>query len=254
MANPFSTGLAADVNFGDGQSEQVNLSSADLGGGLVVGQAAVFHVYSVPGSGTISFQVTVTIASRPECVTTVNFDLFRCPEEPPPQCPVDQIALRIIDASGTDVTAQVEAGECLPPGRYVVRAEIVPAGSTTTFTWRVDGFAAAVGQRDVVAINGPQLTINPTTFRSVSVIAADCASDGIDLRPCEQVCCPDLTRPTASCLSRCPPSTTSTLTAIGTNIECAEAFAWEFGDGTTAVPPAQLQRIPIPVSADSTRP
>jgi hypothetical protein len=141
----------------------------------------------------------------------------------------------VFDANGTDVTARIEDGECLPPGRYVVRAGIVPAGATTAFAWSVDGFPAAVGQRDVVAINGPQLTINlATAFRSVSVIAAGCATDGIDLRPCEELCCPDLTGLAGSCLPRCPPSTTSTLTATGTDIECAEAFDWEFGDGTTA--------------------
>lgn len=233
VANPFAA--AATVDYGDGQSEQINFSQVDLGGGLVIGQAAASHTYSVPGTGTTTFQVTVTIAGRPECVTTVDVEVPTCRAEPPPgQCPVNQVTLRVINSNGTDVTAQVQSGECLPPGRYLVRADIVPAGATTLFAWGVDGFAAAVGQRGVVAINGPQLTIDLTTFRSVSVIAAGCASDGVDLRPCEEVCCPDLTGLTASCLPRCPPSTTSTLTATGTNIECAEVFAWEFGDGTTA--------------------
>jgi hypothetical protein len=241
VVNPFSPGLAAEVNFGDGQSEQVTVSSVVLAGGLVIGQAGVFHAYSVPGSGATSgsttFQVTVTIAGRPDCITTVSLDLANCPAPlppPPGDCPVDQIALRVVDANGTDVTSRLEAGDCLLPGVYVVLAEIVPAGSTNAFSWRVDGFPAAVGQRDVVAVNGPQLTLRPTAFRSVSVIAAACASDGIDLRPCEPVCCPDLTDLTASCLSRCPPSTTSTFTAVGTSIDCAETFAWEFGDGTSA--------------------
>src|SRR5207244_12795572 len=51
----------------------------------------------------------------------------------------------------------------------------------------------------------------------------------------DKVCCPDLTGLTASCMPRCPPSTTATLTATGTDIECAEAFDWDFGDGTAVV-------------------
>ncbi len=238
VVNPFSSGLVAEVSFGDGQSEQVSVSALDLGGGLVIGQAAVFHAYSVPGTGTTTVQVSVTIAGRRDCITTVNLDLANCPAPPPPpppdDCPVDRIRLRVVDASGTDVTPLVEAGDCLAPGLYDVRAVIVPAGATSVFSWRVDGIAAAVGQRDVVAVNGPELTLRLTAFRSVSVIAAACASDGIDLRPCESVCCPDLSGLSAGCLSRCPPSTTATLTASGTEIDCAEAFAWEFGDGTTA--------------------
>jgi PKD domain len=237
VVNPYAPGLVAEVNFGDGQSEQVTVSSVDLGDGLVIGQSAVFHTYSVPGSGptggSTTFLVTVTIAGRRDCITTVSLDLANCPP-PPNGCPVDQIALRVLDASGTDVTSRVEAGDCLPPGVYRLRAEIVPPGSTSAFSWRVDGVAAAVGQRDVVAVNGPQLTLSPTAFRSVSVIAAACASDGIDLRPCEPACCPELTDLTASCLSRCPPSTTSTFNALGTDIDCADSFSWEFGDGTTA--------------------
>jgi hypothetical protein len=242
VANPFSTGLAADVDFGDGTaSETVNFTSLDVGGGIVLGQAAAIHTYSVPGTGTTTFQATVTIAGRQDCVTgPVDVPVDTCPTTPPGTtppgtCPVEQITLEVVDRNGNSVTAQIEAGTCLPPGRYVVRAHIVPAGSTTSFAWRVDGFVAAVGQRGVVAITGARLTIDLTTsFRSVSVIAAGCASDGVDLRPCKPPCCPHLTGLSASCLPRCPPSTTATLTATGTDIQCAEAFDWEFGDGTTS--------------------
>lgn len=239
VANPFSTGLQADVDFGDGTVGTVDFVSMDLGGGIVIGSGTAAHNYSVPGSGQASFHVTVTIAGRPECVTTIDIPLDRCPASTPPpppgRCPVERITLRVFDASGADVTARLEDGACLPPGRYVVRAEIVPAGATTAFAWAVGGVAAAVGQRGVVAINGARLTIELTTaFRSVSVIAAGCASDGVDLRPCKEVCCPELSGLTATCLPRCPPSTTTTLTATGTDIDCAEAFDWEFGDGATA--------------------
>jgi hypothetical protein len=242
VANPFTTGLTADVDFGDGTaSETVNFTSLDVGGGIVIGQAAANHTYSVPGTGTTTFHATVTIAGRPDCVTSVDVPVDTCPATPPPgttppsTCPVDQITLEVLDPNGNSVTAQIEAGTCLPPGRYVVRANIVPAGSTTSFAWRVDGNVAAVGQRGVIAITGARLTIDLTTsFRSVSVIAAGCASDGVDLRPCKPPCCPDLTGLTASCLPRCPPSTTATLTATGPDIQCAEAFDWEFGDGTTS--------------------
>lgn len=234
VANPFTSGLAAEVDFGDGtQSEAVTFASLDLGGGTVIGQAAAGHAYSVPGTGTATFQALVAIVGRPECGTQpVDIPVGRCPERP---CPVDQVTLEVADASGTPVTGQAEAGACLPPGRYVVRANVVPAGATNVFAWSVDGIAAAVGQRGVVAIAGAQLTIDLTTsLRSVSVIAASCASDGIDLRPCEELCCPDLSGLSASCMPRCPASTTSTLTATGTDIECAEVFAWEFGDGASA--------------------
>ena len=210
----------------------------DLGGELVIGQAAAGHPYSVPGTGATAFQVTVTVVGRPECVTTVDVEIDNCPSapsEPPEECPVEQVTLRVADSNGIDVTPRIEAGECLSPGQYVVRADIVPAGATTAFAWRVDGFAATIGQTGVVAITGAQLTIDLTTsFQSVSVIAARCASDGVDLRPCEKACCPDLTGLSASCMPRCPPSTTVTLTATGSDLECAEAFDWEFGDGTTS--------------------
>jgi hypothetical protein len=237
-ANPFSAGLSADVDFGDGTSETVDFSVVP---GTNIGIAPAVHNYSAPATGTVTFHVTVTIAGRPDCVTTAEVDVGACPAAPPgpgqgQPCPVDQIRLRVTNSNNTDVTAQIEDGACLPPGRYRVRAQIVPAGATTAFAWRVDGIAAAVGQRGVVAIAGAQLTIDLTTaFRSVSVIAAGCASDGVDLRPCEKVCCPDLTGLTASCMPRCPPSTTATLTATGTDIECAEAFDWDFGDGTAIV-------------------
>jgi hypothetical protein len=110
----------------------------------------------------------------------------------------------------------------------------VPAGATNTFIWSVDGQAAEVGERDVVSIDGDELTIQLNTeFRSVSVIAAGCASDGIDLRPCRRICCPSLTGLTTSCMSRCPRSTTVTLEATGVDLHCAEVFQWDFGDGTT---------------------
>ena len=242
VANPFSSGMQADVDFGDGSTDTVDFVSVDLGGGLVIGSGPASHNYSVPGSGTTSFHVTVTIAGRPECVTEIDISVDRCPAAPPPppppppgRCPVEEVRLRVFDSTGTDVTRRIEQGQCLPPGRYVVRARIVPAGATTAFTWNVDGQAAVVGQRGVTAINGAQLTIElATAFRSVSVIAAGCASDGVDLRPCEELCCPDLTGLGATCLPRCPPSTTTTLTATGTDVECAEAFDWEFGDGATA--------------------
>ncbi len=238
LADPFTSGLAADVDFGDGSpNETVSFTSVTVAG-TAIGMTSVVHTYSVPGTGATTFQVTVTIAGRVECVTRVDVPIDRCrvPDKQPPQgCPVDQLTLQLFDANGTDVTAQAEAGECLPPGRYVVRSNVVPAGVTDLFNWWVDGIAAAVGQLDVVAIADEQLTIDlATEFRSVSVVAASCASDGIDLRPCPKPCCPDLSGVTASCLPRCPPSTNSTLTATGTDIECAEVFAWEFGDGTTA--------------------
>lgn len=135
VANPFSTGLQADVDFGDGTVGTVDFVSMDLGGGIVIGSGTAAHNYSVPGSGQASFHVTVTIAGRPECVTTIDIPLDRCPASTPPpppgRCPVERITLRVFDASGADVTARLEDGACLPPGRYVVRAEIVPAGATT---------------------------------------------------------------------------------------------------------------------------
>jgi hypothetical protein len=235
VATPPSTGLAADVDFGDGDSAHVDFTTV---AGSSIG--TVVHNYSVPGNGQASFHVTVTITGRAECVTEIDVPVDRCPapQPPPPptdRCPVDRIRVRVFDSTGTDVTPRIEQGVCLPPGRYIVRASIQPAGATTAFAWDVDGESAVVGERGVTAINGPQLTIELTTaFRSISVIAAGCRSDGVDLRPCEEVCCPDLTGLSATCLPRCPPSTTTTLTATGTDIECAEAFDWEFGDGTTA--------------------
>jgi hypothetical protein len=242
VANPFSAGLAADVDFGDGTpSDHIVFSALDLGGGVVLGQAAATHNYAAPGSGATNFQVVVIITGREECATTVDISVPACPGQPPGKCPVEQVTLVVEDASGNPVTAQLEAGGCLAPGRYVIRAVIVPPGATTAFLWSVDGFAAVIGQRGVVAITGAQLTIDLTTFRSVSVIAAGCASDGVDLRPCEEACCPELSGLSATCMPRCPPSTTVTLTANGTDLECAEVFAWEFGDGTsseTGVPAA----------------
>lgn len=162
VANPFSTGLAADVDFGDGTSiEPAVFSAVNIGGGTVIGSAAAVHNYSVPGTGTTTFHVTVTIAGRPECKTEIDVPVDACPAQPPPppppppgRCPVDRITLRVLNSAGTDITARLEDGTCLAPGRYVVRADILPTGATTAFAWRVDGIAAAVGQRGVVAISG----------------------------------------------------------------------------------------------------
>jgi hypothetical protein len=233
VANPLSGGLAADVDFGDGSStEPVSFAAVPQ---TTVGSAATGHSYAAPATGTSTFQITVTIHGRPECVTTADVTVDACPAAPPPgRCPVDQVTL-VVDSNGTDVTAQVANGQCLPPGRYRVRAHIVPPHATTAFTWNVDGSAAVVGHRGVVAIQGAQLTIDLTTqSRSISVIAAGCASNGVDLHPCKPPCCPDLTGLTASCMPRCPPSTSVTLTATGTDMRCAEAFDWEFGDGAVA--------------------
>ena len=67
-ANPFSAGLAADVDFGDGTAtESVNFSVVP---GTNIGIASAVHNYSAPATGTATFPVTVTIAGRPDCVTT----------------------------------------------------------------------------------------------------------------------------------------------------------------------------------------
>lgn len=141
----------------------------------MIGQAAANHEYSVPGDDTITFTITISVVGRPEC-------------------PVDQVTLIVLDENGTDVTEQAE-NDCLPPGTYVIRAVIVPPDATDTFVWSVDGEAAEVGERDVVSIDGDELTIQLSNeFRSVSVIAAGCATDGIDLRLCPDVipCCIDV--------------------------------------------------------------
>src|SRR5262249_20523091 len=174
VANPFSSGLAADVDFGDGNSTgPVNFVSVDLGNGIVIGSASVPHDYAAPASGSTDFQVTVTIDGRPECKTTATVTVNFCPAAPPPgRCPVGQVTLTVIDSNNNDVTDHIEKGKCLPPGRYRVRAHIVPPHATDAFTWSVDG-AAAAGQSDVVAIHGAQLTIElGATSHSVSVIAA----------------------------------------------------------------------------------
>jgi hypothetical protein len=193
------------------------------------------HVYE-PGDQpqTITVRFSTSTGPSAACVAEQTFSLEPCPGKPPGRCPVDQVKLEVADSNGIDVTGRIEEGECLAPGRYVVRVRISPPGATGDFAWRVDGFAAAIGQRDVVATDGARLTLDLTAFRSVSVIAASCASDGIDLRPCKPPCCPDLDGLSSSCMSRCPPSTIVTLTATGSDLECAEVFAWEFGDGTSA--------------------
>ena len=239
VVNPPAQGLSAEVDFGDGSTEIVSIDSIDVGGGIVIAIATVNHDYSVPGNGTITFTITVSIVGRPECQETLDVTLDQCPDDgpppppPPPRCPVERVTLIVLDENGTNVTTLAE-GDCLPPGTYEVRAVIEPSGATDTFLWRVDGESAEVGERDVVSIDGDELTIQlNTSFRSVSVIAAGCASDGIDLRPCEPLCCPNLTGLTASCMPRCPRSTTVTLQATGDDLECAEVFQWDFGDGTT---------------------
>jgi hypothetical protein len=175
----------ASVDFGDGSAqESVNLQQVNVQG-TTIGTGAASHNYTAPNAGSTTFQATVTIAGRPECFAVIDVAIAACPQGPPPNCP-RRVKLRIEDANGVDVTEQVEDGQCLPPGRYWVRATTEPLGVPATFIWNVDGANAQVGQRDVVAITGDRLTIElGTTFRSVSVIVAGCdMSDGIDLRPC----------------------------------------------------------------------
>lgn len=235
VANPFSAGLAADLDFGDGSPiSSVVFSELNVGGGVIIGQAAASHTYAAPGPGATDVQVVVAITGLAECTTTVDISVSACPGRPPGECPVERVTLEVEDPNGNSVADQLEDGGCLAPGQYVVRAVVVPPGAAAAFAWSVDGFPAIVGQNGVVAINGARLTIDLAAFRSVSVIAAGCASDGVDLRPCEEECCPDLDGLQSTCMTRCPPSTTVTLTATGSDLECAEVFAWEFGDGTTS--------------------
>ena len=217
-------------NFGDGTP----LTAPATGSGTFTQD----HSYAPDDT----YFVNLIIVDPPGCTATpdpIDVDVDPCPgQQPPPPppttCPVEQVTVIVEDSSGVPVTDQLADGGCVPPGRYVVRAEIRPAGSTNVFIWSVDGSSAVVGQRGVVAINGRRLTIDLSTSRTVSVIAGSCQSGSIELRPCDPLCCPDLGAVTASCMPRCPPSTTVTLTAVGTDLECAEAFDWEFGDGATA--------------------
>jgi hypothetical protein len=152
--------------------------------------------FSIPPSGSFSYPAgdtyvaTLFLLSPASCVgdsIQVDVEVEACG---PDECPVSRVELVVEDANGTNVTTQLQEDGCLPTGQYVVSAVVEPPGATSDFSWSVGGVAAAVPQRGVVAINGRQLTIDLTLFRSVSVIAAGCASDGIDLRPCGGTTCP----------------------------------------------------------------
>jgi hypothetical protein len=225
---PFVPGLNISIDFGDGTSETVAIQEGLTVAGVILGQAAVVHVYQAANDTT--FQAVVTISGRPECTAEIDIPVRACEGV---DCPVTQVRLEL-----DPPVPGFQEGDCLAPGNYTIAAMVDPSGATASFSWSVDGFQAIVGQRDVTAISGNLLTLQlQDSPRSVSVIGAGCRSDGIDLRPCDEVCCPDLEGLTAGCLPRCPAevrSTTATLTATGTDLDCAEVFAWDFGDGTTS--------------------
>jgi hypothetical protein len=198
-----------------------------------------FLVGTSPASGSFStsfsypaddtYVATLIILSPASCTGNsiqVDVEVEACG---PDECPVSSVELVVEDANGTNVTTQLHEDGCLPSGQYVVRAVVEPPGATSDFSWSVGGVAAAVGQRGVVAINGRQLTIDLTLFRSVSVIAAGCASDGIDLRPCDRPLCANLTGITIQ--SGCGPGTVSFIANVDLPNE-VEAYNWDFDDGT----------------------
>jgi len=228
---PFVQGLSTEVDFGDGTSETVAIQEGPTVAGVALGQAAVTHSYDAPTATT--FQVVVSISDQPECSEVIDIPVPACPPAPTPPCPVTQVQLAL-----ENPPPNFREGDCLPPGSYTIVATVVPAGATNTFIWSVDGIQAVVGERGVTAISGNRLTVQLSdSSLSVSVIAAGCASDGIDLHPCGGDCCPELEGLAAPCMVRCPPeaaSTTATLTATGTDLDCAETFSWDFGDGATS--------------------
>lgn len=140
-------------------------------------------------AANITYFANLIIVDPPGCTATpdpIRVIVDPCPGQE--DCPINQVTLEVIDSNGTPVTTQLQNGECLPSGQYVVRAIVEPPGATNSFSWTVDGFAAVVGQRNVVVINGDQLTLDLTEFRSVTVTAAGCAINSVDLRLCK---CPD---------------------------------------------------------------
>ena len=234
---PAVAGDAVTLDFGDGSAdEEVALLVAPFGD-TTIGQGSTSHSFAAPAAGAITRTVVATVGAGSPCAgttATVQVVVEACPP-PPADCPAS-VDIRVLDPNGEDVTGEAQEG-CLSPGRYELVAEVEPAGTATAFRWSVDGAPAVVGQRDVVAVAGARLAIElATAFRSVSVIVEggqDCdpRSDGVDLDPCVPPCCPDVTALTATCMDPCGDSTTVTLTATGTDVECAEVFAWQFGDG-----------------------
>jgi hypothetical protein len=143
-----------------------------------------------PGPQRLDVQVLVEktdCSSQPASISLPP----RCP--PPGGCPTG-VRLGVFDAAGTEVTALVDAGECLPAGRYTVRVT-APQNDDFRYDWSVDG-EAVLGEggqivvAGVVSVSGRELIydLGGAHTISVGVVGLDCPTiptDSVELRACE---------------------------------------------------------------------
>jgi hypothetical protein len=163
------------VEFGDGREVTLNANNQ-----AVVETDLVFH----PDDLDELTVTAVVLDGELEEICRQELPLAGPLEPCGPPCP-QQIHLLV--GGDSDLTAAVEGGECLPPGRYVITADVEPAGQTVALTWSVDGAPASVGVAGVVAFDAASLTIELVDDnRSIAATVDGCTgvADGLDLRAC----------------------------------------------------------------------
>ncbi|GEM_PF-3746417 len=219
-----------EIAFGDGADENIAFDSNTSG------PMVITHNYA---EGNYSAVVNSFLPAGCPSSNPVLVDIPPCTAN----CATD-VAFEVIDSTGNRFRVVANSGtfeavtnnpgqrqvSCFDPGRYIIRVTD-PGGSGLSYVWRED-------ENPPVESNSADFAVQlSNTNKTVTVIVkkAGCTdlAETVTLPVCEQSCCPELTGLEAGCLVRCPANTTATLTATGTDLDCAEAFSWDFGDGTT---------------------
>lgn len=232
--NPPSAPCVYEFDFGDGESPNVLFDSTTVSPIIITHEYDNAGNYSAILNSTIpigcpssnSVLVTVTACDK-KCPTDINFEI------------IDNNGNRfsVIDNNGTfEAVANNPFHQqvtCLPSGRYILRVTS-PNDAGISFVWREDENPPQLesASRDF----GFQLDANGNKSITVIVKKNGCTelAETVNLRTCRKKCCPNLRGLSASCMPKCPPSTTVTFTAQGEDLDCAEVYSWDFGDGTTA--------------------
>lgn len=223
VQNP-SAALEISWDFGDGSLLYFTPAQIAQGQGL-----SVEHTYSSGGD----YSAVVTVVRQPGCSPmgiSEPVTVSACPQTTP-DC------ARLLS---------VELVRGCAPGEVSLRLEVSQPDEIEEITWDFgDGSQAVFTGGQMGLGQGLEVTHTYTTQADFSVVAtilrhAGCSprsqSEAVTVRACrEDPRCPQLTGiGIDGCMPENGPPANLTLTAQGQNLELAQEFRWEFGDGSNA--------------------